>query len=157
MSSLDIILLLFLAWGAYKGYRSGFFLTIISLVALIAAVLIAALLYTGFVSEVSGYFDISSPVIRFIAFAILVIAIYLLINFTSKIIKKALDLTFAGFIDNLAGSALGILKVASFISIFFWLLQLGDISLPDNMQYDSLLYKPIAKIAPFIVRLFLNV
>ena len=154
MRTLDIILLIPLFFGAYLGFKKGLLLEIVSLLAFILAIVGAFKLLNFGMELLQPYFESwerSLPIISFIA---LLLAILLLVNLAGKIVKKILDLTLLGGLDNFAGAVIGLLKWAFGVSILLWLGESIEISISDEMAEGTYVYPIVASIAPFMIDLF---
>lgn len=150
MGILDIIFLCVLALAAYKGYKSGLLISIISFLSLIIA-LVAAMNFTGRVSE---YFLLKYPdreeIIPIVVFIGLLIIVILLMTIIGRVLKKIIDMTLIGGFDSFAGALFGILKWSFFISAFLWGLSYLNIVISEDYASDSHLLAYIKPIAPFV-------
>jgi len=147
---LDIIFLCVFALAAYKGYKSGLLISIISFLSLIIA-LVAALNFTG---KVSAYFLLKYPereeIIPIVVFIALLIIVILLITIIGRLLKKVLDLTLIGSFDSFAGALFGIIKWSFFLSVFLWGLSYLNIVISDDYAESSHMLIYIEPIAPFV-------
>lgn len=150
MGVLDIIFLCVFALAAYKGYKSGLLISIISFLSLIIA-LVLAMNFTGKVSE---YFLAKFPdreeIIPIVVFVGLLIIVILLISIVGRLLKKIIDLTLIGSFDSFAGAIFGIIKWSFFISVFLWGLSYLNIIISDDYAANSYLLAYIEPIAPFV-------
>ena len=118
MKLLDIIILVPLLWGAYKGFTKGFVMEIVSLLAFVVAILVAfKTLHLG-IELIRPYISAES-FLPLISFVIIFIGVVLLINLAGKLIKKFLDITLLGKVDDIAGAVLGAFKWAFGLSTHF--------------------------------------
>ena len=154
MSVLDIIILIFLLIGAINGYRKGFLMEVISLSAFFIAIILGIKLLDWGIATLSTYIAGYDHVIPVIAFAMIFIVVIGLMNLLGKAVKRVLDMTLLGGLDDLAGAVMGVLKWALFISIFFWIYESFGGSLSNHQFRSSYLYEPISAIAPGLFRLF---
>ncbi|MGB3464363.1 MAG: CvpA family protein [Cyclobacteriaceae bacterium] len=150
MGILDIIFLCVFALAAYKGYKSGLLISIISFLSLIIA-LVAAMNFTGRVSE---YFLLKYPdreeIIPIVVFVGLLIIVILLITIVGRVLKKIIDMTLVGGFDSFAGALFGIIKWSFFISAFLWGLSYLNIVISEDYATNSHLLAYIEPIAPFV-------
>jgi membrane protein required for colicin V production len=151
LNTLDIIITVFLLFGAYHGFKKGFLLEIISLLAFVLAIIGGfKLLHTG-MELLDRHFDINGNLLPFVAFIAIFILIVVGMNLLGKLLKKVLDLTLLGSVDNIAGLILGALKWAFGISILLWLTSYVGLLLPEKYVDGSLLYGYVEPIAPITV------
>ncbi len=165
MVALDFILLIPLLWGAYKGYEKGFLLEVVTILAFVVALLGGfKLLYLG-MDLLSNEFNIQGPMLPYIAFVIIFIGIVLLIHMLGKVLKKILDLTLLGSVDNIIGAFLGMLKWAFGFSAILWVTNAFGMTFPEAWTQGSYLYpfilyfadtvaKYAAVVLPFLQDLF---
>lgn len=148
MNTLDIILLIPLIWGAYRGFRKGFLLEVIAILAFILAIIGGfKLLHLG-MDLLSEHFNIAGKLLPYIAFIVIFILIILMINLLGKLLKKVVDLTLLGPIDSMAGAVLSVLKWAFGLSVIFWLSSSFGLDLPEEWTVDSVLYPYLLSFAP---------
>lgn len=153
MNALDIVLLVFLVLGAYRGFKKGLFTEIIGLLAFILAIVGSfKLLHVGltFLENQFGSFGRIGP---YIAFVLIFIAVLGLVNFIGRFVKKAMDLTLLGSLDNFAGAALGVLKWAIVVSIFIWLTNTVGFLLPEETRQSSFFYPILEPLGPKVIDL----
>ncbi|HET8859925.1 CvpA family protein [Marivirga sp.] len=153
MKTLDIILLVPLFFGAYLGFKKGLLLEIVSLVALILAIIGAFKLLDFGMELLQPYFQNWEHALPIISFILLFIAILLIVNLVGKIVKKILDMTLLGGLDNFAGAVIGLLKWAFGVSLVLWMGESIEISVSPEMAEGTYVYPIIASIAPFVVDL----
>ena len=148
MSGFDLVLVLPLLVGAYKGYQRGFILEIITFLAFVFGVLGAFKLLHWGMDLLDSTFSVNANILPFLAFLGLFIAIVILINLLGRIARKLMEVIMLGSVDNLAGGILGFLKWAFALSILLWLLTFWDMELPGNWREESTLYPYLVAFAP---------
>ena len=150
MNYLDILLLLPLLYGAYKGLSRGFVIEVATLLGLILGVYVAIKFSDYTENILRDFLDISSKYLSYIAlsvtFLLVVVAIYLL----GKMLTKLVDIVSLGLVNKLLGTVLGIAK--SFVILCIILL-IAD-ALDDKFQFmnkevkeNSLFYNPFLNFA----------
>ncbi len=150
MKLLDIIILVPLLWGAYKGFTKGFVMEVVSLLAFVLAILIAfKTLHLG-IELIRPYISAES-FLPLISFVLIYIAVVLLINLAGKLIKKFLDITLLGKVDDIAGAILGALKWAFGLSTILWLMNQAQIVVPNDVVEDSILFPYLVKYGPSLI------
>lgn len=149
MKTLDIILLIPLFFGAYLGYKKGLLITLIKIVALIGGVIAGFKLIHIASVYLSPYIGNSStlPIVSFLVVFILVI---IGTNLVGKALKKILDMTLLGSLDNLFGAILNLMKWCFGLSILLWLLHQLNV-IPIKHTSDTFIYPILLKIAPNII------
>lgn len=154
MSIIDIIILVPAVIGAISGFRKGFVMEIISLIALILAVIGGFHFLHWGISFLTENFQLSGKFLPFLAFLLIFVGIVLIVNLVGKMVKKIIHMAFLGSVDRVAGSLFGILKFVFFFSLIVWAFQVFGLELPQHLQDDSMFYSYIVSVAPFTVDLF---
>lgn len=157
MSYLDIIIIIPLLWGAFKGFKKGLIIELTSLIALIAGIWLAVN-FSTFVSDVlSSKIFVNSTVMSIISFAIVFIGVVILVYFVGKSIEKFIKLIALGLINRVLGSIFGVLKFAFLLSVVLFFAETVDNKiniLDEDAKNKSILYNPVKSSAPIIISLF---
>lgn len=151
---IDLLLILPLAWAAYKGFRRGLVLEIASIVGLIAGVY-AAIKFSGFIaSKLDPHLDISESWLGIISFVITFIGVVFLVNILGKVLEKTIKMVALGMLNRIAGSLFSLLKTVLILSfLIFFINQFDSVFriIPIETKSGSMLYGPIQKVAPNIM------
>ena len=153
MNTLDIIILVPLAYFAFKGFTKGFIITL----AMLAGILIgfyAAIHFSEIIAELlKDQFAMSSanirPISYLLTFVIVLILVYLLGQFLTGVVKT----TGLGFLNRIGGVILGLIKGLLILSAFVVLFGRIDPKshlIPLNWKQESVFYQPLSKVAPQI-------
>lgn len=154
MNYFDVIIIIPLIWGAYKGYTKGFIIEIASLIALAIGIWGGVKFSSVSAEYLSQVFDISPKLMPLISFAVTFIVIVLAIFAIAKFLQKIIKLVALSFINKLAGLIFGCLKFTLIISIVLNLINIVNQHIhfiPPETQQSSLLYAPVSKVAPIII------
>lgn len=126
---------------------------VVSLLAFVLAILIAfKTLHLG-IELIRPYLSTES-FLPLIAFVLIFIAVVLLINLAGKLIKKFLDITLLGKVDDIAGAILGALKWAFGLSTILWLMNQAQLVVPNDVVEGSVLFPYLVKYGPMIINGF---
>ena len=150
MTTIDIVLIVFVAIGAFSGYRKGFLMELITLVGLILGILGGFKLMGHAMLMLDDRFNIDEKVLPYIAFAVVFVVIIVVVALIGKMIQTWLDKTLLGSADKVAGAVLGMLKMTFMVSVVIWILDALQISVLDSMGEDSKLYALTASVAPIL-------
>ena len=153
MIFLDIIILLFLLWGAYMGYENGFIVQSFTLIALVLGVWAGVELTHSVGEFLINVFAINSTLAFIIAFAVIFILVLIIVHFIGNLITRMLSKTTLGVLNRIGGVCFGIIKMAFIVSIFIFIIQRFDVNkklLPPEKTKKTILYPEIAKIAPAV-------
>jgi uncharacterized membrane protein required for colicin V production len=107
----------------------------------------------------SMLYDGFGSLLPFMAFLVIFVLIIIAVNLIGSLLKKVIDWTPLGMVDNIAGAVLGVLKWAIGISVIFWVigaLQLEFItSAAEKSKILPVTNSVLAYVADFITALFL--
>ncbi len=151
MGTLDFIFLAPLLFGAYRGYQKGFVLEIIAIISFVLAIIGGFKLMHWGMEMLDKYFDIGGNILPYISFIVIFIGIILIVNLIGRFVKKIIDLTLLGSVDNLAGALLSVVKWAFAISILLWLTSSFGIEFSQEWRENSILYSYLLSFAPTVV------
>ena len=151
--TIDIILLLCLGWGAYKGFRKGFIIQSFTILALVLAIW-GGFAFAGMLEPfMKKYFQMGDVACSIVSFIVVFILIMLLVYTSGYFVSKVADAVTLGMINRLAGSVFGLLANALVLSVLILLFN----RMNDKKQFikteilgKTYLYKPLEKVAPAI-------
>jgi len=149
---IDIILIVILIWGAISGFKKGLVLTLASFVAIIAGALSAYYGADAIASELSIKVDWSEKQIAVVSFAIVFLAVVVMVYILARVIEGTLKLVALGFANRVAGAVFGIAKNALIITfIIFGIKGFGKGLLPENATDECVVYPVVESFAPFVL------
>lgn len=151
MKVIDIIFIIILLFGAYRGFRSGLFLEIVGFFAFIFAILTAFKLLNTGIAFIKDNWETDTILLPYISFILIFCLVFFAIHLLSKGLKKIMDYTLLGKADNFAGALLGILKFSFAVSVLLWLTRAASIEFPPSVIQESFLYDPLVEFAPQVV------
>ncbi len=133
----DIIIAIFLIIGAYNGYKRGFIIELIGIVAFILAIIGGLkLLHIG-MESLAKVWDGFGAFLPFAAFLFIFVVIIILVNLVGKVLKKSIDWTPLGVVDNFAGAFIGLVKMAIAFGIMIWVINILEIHVIQESFHDS--------------------
>lgn len=143
MNYLDIIIILLLIWGGWKGFRKGLIIELFTLFALFLG-LYAGIHFSDYVADQmsSGGIEEKSytPVVAFI---ITFLAVGAMVYFGGKAIEKVVKVAQLSAVNKILGIALGVLKMCFFVGTSILIIEsMDDRSdiLDESTKDGSLLY-----------------
>jgi membrane protein required for colicin V production len=147
LSYLDIFFIVVFIIGIVKGYLKGLVMELFSFIGFFAG-LFAAIKLTIPISnnffQGTEYFQ----VLTIGVFIVLFILVVLIMTLLGKMLKKAIDITFLGFFDNILGAIASVFKWAFIFSVVIWVFDSIGFRIPDEMIGDSMIYPIIEVIGP---------
>ncbi|OFY95652.1 MAG: hypothetical protein A3K10_10140 [Bacteroidetes bacterium RIFCSPLOWO2_12_FULL_31_6] len=150
MNYFDIIIIIPLLWGAFKGFKKGLVIELASIVALVLGVWGGIKFASVSAKYLGEMFDISVKIMPLISFAVTFLLIVIVVFALAKLLERFIKMTSIGFVNKLVGAVFGTLKFGLIISIIINLVNNinEEITVVEpEMKNTSLLYQPISKIA----------
>ncbi|MDO6598811.1 CvpA family protein [Tenacibaculum sp. 1_MG-2023] len=153
MNTFDIIIAALLLFGFVRGLMKGLFVEVASLVALVAGVY-GAIHFSYFISDwLKDSVEWDEKYISLAAFAGTFVVILVIISLAGKLLTKIADFASLGILNKLLGGVFGALKIGLILSVVFIFFGKMNDTIPFVEQEtldESVLYKPVKKIAPMI-------
>lgn len=156
MSTLDIILIVFLLYFAFKGFTNGFIISVATLAGLVLGFYAASHFSEFTAAWLQHDLGMKSSNLLLIAyiitFVMVVVLIYLLGRFMTGVVKTV----GLGIINRLAGALLGLAKgllIISFLFLMFSHIDPRGSLFTARQKQNCVLYKPISAIAPAVIPL----
>lgn len=150
MNYLDILLILPLIIGAWRGFKKGFIIEIFTLLALLVG-LYAGIHFSDFMAGLlKDYLGMTSEYVPIIAFTIVFLAVGAMVYFAGKMIEKAVTAVALSPLNKIAGLTFGIVKMLFFTSTALVILESYDQQgkfLPAEIKDNSLLYHPVKNVS----------
>ncbi len=150
MSAIDIALCLIILIGAFFGYKQGFLMELFSFLAIVLGVLGAFKLMGWAIVMLSNQFEIDQKILPYVAFAVVFIAIVIIVRLIGNMIKLSIDKSFLGRVDQISGAVLGFFKTAFLLSVGLWIIDSLRFKIPERWSEDSWILPKISGFAPLI-------
>ncbi len=150
MNFIDILICIPVLWGLYKGFTKGLIIEVAGLAAFFLGILAA----TKFSESLKSVFSFAGKYDGVVAFCLLFLGAVILIFLTAKLINKIVEGASLSSVNKITGSVFGGLKFAMIISVVFFVMDAVERSYPMlsvQTKNESLLYKPVAAIAPAVI------
>lgn len=150
MALFDIFILVLVVLSGIKGYQRGFVIEIFSLLAFFIGLFLALKLTFPIATRFFGDLD-AFWIIALVIFLVLFFLTVWLARYFAVSIKKVIDFTPIGILDNLLGVLISVLKWLFIISTTIWVLNSIELYLPIRWIEDSDFYGIVTSLAPIIV------
>ena len=144
MNFLDLIIAIPLGYLIFKGYRRGLIFELAALVGIIIGSKLAVQ-GAGWLTQLIG---LEGPNALLIAFFILFVAAVALAMLLAKLIERFIKLLHIGFLNNLAGAVLGLVKGVCIVGVLVYFIAIVDVHekvLTSNTKENSMLYRPVMR------------
>lgn len=150
MNYIDIIILLFLLFGAFRGFSKGLVIEVATLAGLILGVYIS-IRYSPYTEGIlRDFMNITSEYISYIALAVTFIVVVVGVYILGKLLTKLVDIISLGLVNKLLGTLFGVTKYFIIVCV---LLMIVD-ALNEKFQFiseetiqKSLLFQPFLNFA----------
>ena len=163
MSTPDIIILICFLPAIISGIMKGFIEQAIALVSLILGAWLAFKFSTVVSGWLQPYFEVSETILNVISFAVIMVAVVLVLFVLSKILTGVTKLVMLGWLDRLLGLVFALLKAGLLIGIAIILFDTLNVKfefVEEKVLDESVLYAPIRDIAyvifPYLKELLLK-
>jgi membrane protein required for colicin V production len=151
---IDIVICIPLVWGSYKGFTKGIIIELATIVALGSGVWLAMKFSELLSSFAKAHWGWDSKYLPVISFCCILLGVLILVYFAGKLVTGVVKAAALGWLNKILGAAFGVLKFALIISILCFVMDAVEKSYPmltSETKNNSLLYKRVAKIAPFLI------
>ena len=146
---LDIIILMILAWGAYKGWTSGFLKQLVSLLGFLVGLFVANMLYKSFGEFLAPQLGASPTMANILAFIVIWVVVPLLLGMLVALPSKWMKGSALGTLNNILGLLIGVFKYVVLLCCLFKVMGvLGMVS--QEKKNASTLYAPVVKSLDFV-------
>ena len=153
MGFIDVIIIILLLIGLYKGIKNGFFVEIASLVAFVIGVFIA-IKFSYLVKDIIvNWVNWSPETVQITAFALTIVLVIAIIHLSAALFTKIADFAFLGWVNTLFGGIFGVLKSMLALGIFLTLVQkvnIDDVLISKEKQEASIFYRPLQNAVVYI-------
>lgn len=154
MATLDIILLVPLAYGLIRGFFRGFFKEMASLVGVVLGIFVANWLGLDFAAFLQAHFGWSPQVAQPAAYIVLFLVVAIALNVVAWLLAKVLSAANLGWVNKLAGGLFGLLKFALVLSLLLnCFVRINSVThwVANDTMERSALYAPVKGIVPTIL------
>ena len=157
MNILDIILLVCFIPAIISGLRKGFIAQVVAIISIVLGVWLSVKSATLIGRWISQWIEASPQLINIISFAIIFIAVAVLLFTIGKLIEATIKIIMLGWLNKLLGVLFSMLKcilIIGFLIIVFEAINDTFGLVPESYLSDSLLYAPFRDIADSVFPLF---
>lgn len=152
MNILDILLSIFLLTGFVRGIFKGFLVELAGLVALVAGIYGAIHFSGGVLRILQTLITWEESYLSLLAFAITFCLIVVVISILARLLTQVVNFLALGILNKILGAVFGMLKTAFLASLFLMFLNnFISFAIDEETREGSVLYKPVAGIAPLLL------
>lgn len=150
MNFLDFILLIFLGYAAYKGFRHGFIIEFFTLLAIVVGFYVGINFSDVTATWMKKSFGWDSEYLPVVAFTITFLGVGAMIYFGGKVLEKVVKIAQLSLVNKLAGLFFGSVKMLYILSVGLVILESYDEKssfFPEKAKTESLLYNPVKNLS----------
>lgn len=160
MNLIDIVILIPIGWGIYKGFSKGFIHELAQIAALVLGVL-AGLYLSKWIGEfIAGIFGTNEEHTQLIAFLVAFLGTLVLVFLAARIAENTVKNMSLGIVNRIIGAAFASIKFILILSILINFINSADkhgLFLKKETREGSLLYKPVGAVAPLVMPFIMQV
>ncbi len=150
MNFLDLILIIPLVIGGWRGFKRGLVIEVFTLLALLVGIY-AGIHFSDYLSDIlKEKMGFQSEYLPAISFTIILLMVGAMVYFAGKIIEKAVNIIALSMANKIAGMFFGLIKMLYIVSILLVLFEAyedSENSKNSNVRQESLLYSPIKHVS----------
>ncbi|GAB3505793.1 hypothetical protein GCM10027341_37960 [Spirosoma knui] len=153
MNTLDIFMIIPLAWGAFNGYRKGLLVEIVAVIAFVIAMIVGFKFLAFGIDLLSPYIsrELARKLLPWLGFSVIFFPTVFMINQMGFALRRSLKYTLLGTFDSVAGAAVGLFTWVFGISVILWLFSYMGVKMPPRHTDGAFLYPYILPIAPNVM------
>ena len=150
MNFLDLILIIPLVIGGWRGFKRGLVIEVFTLLALLVGIY-AGIHFSDYLSDIlKEKMGFQSEYLPAISFTIILLMVGAMVYFAGKIIEKAVNIIALSMANKIAGMFFGLIKMLYIVSILLVLFEAyedSENSKNSNVRQESLLYSPVKHVS----------
>lgn len=150
MNTIDILLLVPLAYAAWKGFKKGLIVELFTLLALLVGIY-AGIHFSDFTAEkINGSIEMEDKYLPVVAFTLTFLVVGALIYFAGRMLEKMVELVNLSPVNKLLGVLLSLIKMVYTLSILIILVETYDERgnfIPTEQKKESKMYEPMKQVA----------
>jgi len=156
LNLLDVIATLIILYGAFKGYKKGFFISLMGFISLYISLIIGIKYHHILILLIQKIpINLEDNALIVVSIIVSFLFSFLIILQLSKLLKYILDLTLIGFLDDLGGAFLGSLICGFILSFLFNIIDWLNVKILSDQINNSILYPIIKEIQPILTKYIL--
>lgn len=157
MGTIDIIILACFLPAIILGIRDGLIRQLVAMAVVIGGILMSTR-FSGAVGEwILGWFEVEPFWLKVISFAIVFIAVALVISIIGKLLEKVLDIAMLGWLNRLLGMVVALATAALLIGTVIYMIDSANNLmefLPKEKIEQSRFYKPLLELIQRVFPIF---
>lgn len=145
MNGFDIVFLLVLVAGAWKGWSNGLLKEVLGLIGVFVGLYVARLLYEQVGTQLAPHIGCSPTIGGIIAFVLIWMGVPILMSILGSLLTKLLDLLGIGSVNRLGGVLVSIVKYGLLLGALCNVLAITNL-VTEEAQQTSILFGPLKQV-----------
>ena len=142
MNGFDIVFLVVLALGAWKGWSNGLLKEVLGLVGVFVGLYVAYLLYEQVGYQLAPHLGTSPSIASIIAFVLIWIGVPVILSLLGSLLTKVMEWVGLDGINGMGGAFIGLIKYALILGICCNVLAITHL-VKEESQHNSFLFEPL--------------
>ena len=154
MNYIDILILIPLAYAAWKGFQKGFIIEVFTLLAFFVGIYAAVYFSDYAAHKITGEIDVNTVYLPTIAFTLTFLAVGGMVFFAGKAIEKVVKITALSPMNKMGGLVFGAVKMILIVSVLLSILESyseKNDMLSKETRDESVLYQPLKEVSLYTV------
>jgi len=155
MQTIDIVILILLAFGAIRGFIKGFIFEVAMLGALVLCYFLGFKMAAVVAEFLFKTFGGSPETLRYVSFMLVWIGVSIGAWFLAKLFEGLVNITALGIFNKIAGAIFGTLKYAFLVGLFLYFFNKADAKfkwLNTDKKAESIFYYPLLKVGVLVIK-----
>jgi len=144
VNGFDILFILVLAVGAWKGWSNGLLKEVLGLIGVFVGLYVAHLLYEQVGYQLAPHIGTSPSVASIIVFVLIWMGVPILLGVLGTLLTKVLEWAGLGSINNLGGVLVSLVKYGLILGAFCNVLSITHL-VSEETQQQSTLFEPLKR------------
>ena len=144
MNGFDILFVLVLVVGAWKGWSNGLLKEVLGLIGVFVGLYVAHLLYEQVGYELAPRIGTSPSIASIVAFALIWMGVPILLGILGSLLTKVLEWIGLEGVNNLGGALVSIIKYAIILGALCNVLAITHL-VKEESQQNSILFEPLKR------------
>lgn len=150
MNFLDILILIPIGYGAYKGFKHGFVIELFTLLAILVGIYVGIHFSDYTANWLKTSFDWDSEYLPVVAFTLTFLGVGAMIFFGGKMVEQMIKIVQLSPLNKFLGVIFATLKSLYIVSVLLVLIESYDEKsnfFPEKTKAHSLLYEPVKDVS----------
>lgn len=149
LAIIDFIILLPLLWGAYRGFKKGLIMELVSIIAFILGIVLGFKLMEVGIQYLEPH--VSNKMVPYISFILIFILVVIGVNLLGKVLKKVITISLLSIVDKIGGVLFGITLWGIAVSLILWLSVRAGVQIPSNITDGSISFDFFKSAGPYVI------